>query len=279
MLRAMTTRPRLDLEAARERTIPDVLPEPGAPFLVLFCGINPGLYSAATGWHFARPGNRFWPALHLSGFTPRRLAPSEQDLLPGLGLGITNLVARATAQASELHSTELRAGREHLATLVDRHRPRIVAIAWRHRLPHRVRPAARRDRTAAGPARPRPGLGPAQSQRPQRSYISTFAGPGDAELAGGAGGVGASGRLACRPRCHWRPVASKRCPRGRTGVQPEVARPERTLVPGRDRRRVLGRPSGRRYRLRAAPGGGPGSDFPRDPGPPGAAVPNQLPAV
>jgi len=129
MLRAMTTRPRLDLEAARERTIPDVLPEPGAPLLVLFCGINPGLYSAATGWHFARPGNRFWPALHLSGFTPRRLAPSEQDLLPGLGLGITNLVARATAQASELHSTELRAGREHLATLVDRHRPRIVAIA------------------------------------------------------------------------------------------------------------------------------------------------------
>jgi double-stranded uracil-DNA glycosylase len=125
----MTIRPRLDLEAARERTIPDVLPEPGAPFRVLFCGINPGLYSAATGWHFARPGNRFWPALHLSGFTPRRLAPSEQDLLPGFGLGITNLVARATAQASELHSTELRAGREHLAALADRHRPRIVAVA------------------------------------------------------------------------------------------------------------------------------------------------------
>jgi TDG/mug DNA glycosylase family protein len=56
----MPTRPRLDLEAARNRTIPDVLPEPGAPFRVLFCGINPGLYSAATGWHFARPGNRFW---------------------------------------------------------------------------------------------------------------------------------------------------------------------------------------------------------------------------
>ena len=125
----MATRPRLDLEAARQRTIPDVLPEPGAPFRVLFCGINPGLYSAATGWHFARPGNRFWPALHLSGFTPRRLAPSEQDLLPGFGLGITNLVARATAQASELHSTELRAGREHLAALADRHRPRIVAVA------------------------------------------------------------------------------------------------------------------------------------------------------
>ena len=69
---------------------------------MLFCGINPSLYSAATGWHFARPGNRFWPALHLSGFTPRRLAPAEQDLLGGYGLGITNLVARATAQAAEL---------------------------------------------------------------------------------------------------------------------------------------------------------------------------------
>jgi double-stranded uracil-DNA glycosylase len=118
-----------DLEAARNRTIPDVLPEPGADFAVLFCGINPGLYSAATGWHFARPGNRFWPALHLSGFTPRLLAPREQDLLPALGLGITNLVARATAQAAELDAAELRAGREHLAALARRHRPRVVAIA------------------------------------------------------------------------------------------------------------------------------------------------------
>ena len=118
-----------DLEAARDRTIPDVLPEPGAEFAVLFCGINPGLYSAATGRHFARPGNRFWPALHLSGFTPRLLAPREQDLLPALGLGITNLVARATAQAAELDDAELRAGREHLAALVDHYRPRVVAIA------------------------------------------------------------------------------------------------------------------------------------------------------
>ena len=99
-----------DLAAARNRTIPDVLPPPGAPLRVLFCGINPSLYSAATGWHFARPGNRFWPALHLSGFTPRRLDPAEQDLLAGFGLGITNLVARATAQASELGPAELRAG-------------------------------------------------------------------------------------------------------------------------------------------------------------------------
>ena len=130
MLGPVTTRPSpADLEAARNRTIPDVLPPPGAVLRVLFCGINPGLYSAATGWHFARPGNRFWPALHLSGFTPRLLAPAEQDLLPGYGLGITNLVARPTGQASELADAELKAGAERLAILVERHRPRILAIA------------------------------------------------------------------------------------------------------------------------------------------------------
>src|SRR5579871_6818342 len=79
---ATPTPPRpADLEAARNRTIPDVLPPPGQPLLVLFCGINPSLYAAATGWHFARPGNRFWPALHRSGFTPRQLTPAEQHLL------------------------------------------------------------------------------------------------------------------------------------------------------------------------------------------------------
>ena len=113
-----------DLEAARNRTIPDVLPGEGQPLLVLFCGINPSLYSAATGWHFARPGNRFWPALHLSGFTPRQLAPSEQHLLPGYGLGITNLVARATAQAAELSPAELHAGGERLRALIAERRPR-----------------------------------------------------------------------------------------------------------------------------------------------------------
>ena len=119
----------LDLDAARSRTVPDVLPPPGAPFSVLFCGINPGLYSAATGYHFARPGNRFWPALYGAGFTPRRLDPSQQDLLPGYGLGITNLVARATAQASELTRAELQAGGERLKELVARHQPRFVAVA------------------------------------------------------------------------------------------------------------------------------------------------------
>ena len=118
-----------DLAAAANRTIPDVLPGPGEPLHVLFCGINPSLYSAATGWHFARPGNRFWPALHLSGFTPRRLAPAEQALLGGYGLGITNLVARATAQAAELDPAELRAGGERLLTLIADRRPRVLAVA------------------------------------------------------------------------------------------------------------------------------------------------------
>jgi len=118
----------LDLEAARDRTIPDVLPAPGERFDVLFCGINPGLYSAATGWHFARPGNRFWPALHLSGFTLRRLDPSQQQLLPGCGLGITNIAPRATAQAAELTAAELRSGGERLVSLVAERRPAVVAI-------------------------------------------------------------------------------------------------------------------------------------------------------
>ena len=123
----MPTKPtRADLAAATERTLPDVV----APGLaVLFSGINPGLYSAATGHHFARPGNRFWPALHRCGFTPRQLRPAEQDELPALGLGITNIVARATARADELTAAELREGAERLAALASRYSPRFVAIA------------------------------------------------------------------------------------------------------------------------------------------------------
>ena len=136
-----------DLAAAKNRTIPDVLPPPGAPLRVLFCGINPGLYSAATGWHFARPGNRFWPALHLAGFTPRRLDPAEQDLLAGYGLGITNLVARATAQASELDPAELRAGGERLAALIAARRPGVLAVAG----VTAYRTAFARPRAAIGP--------------------------------------------------------------------------------------------------------------------------------
>jgi TDG/mug DNA glycosylase family protein len=120
---------RADLEAARGRSIGDVLPAAGEPLAVLLCGINPSLYSGATGHHFARPGNRFWPALHRSGFTDRRLAPHEQDLLPSYGLGITNLVDRATARADELTDEELRAGGERLAALVASVSPCFVAVA------------------------------------------------------------------------------------------------------------------------------------------------------
>ena len=95
---------------------------------VLFCGINPGLYSAATGNHFARPGNRFWPALHAAGFTPRQLHPSEQRELLRSGYGITNLVERTTASADELAPEELVAGRRRLAAKVRRYRPKIVAF-------------------------------------------------------------------------------------------------------------------------------------------------------
>jgi TDG/mug DNA glycosylase family protein len=109
--------------------IPDVVPGVGDPALrVLFCGINPGLVSDATGHHFARPGNRFWPVLHGAGFTPRRFRPDEQHLLPGLGLGITNIVARATARADELSSAELVAGGERLREVVRCWRPAAVGI-------------------------------------------------------------------------------------------------------------------------------------------------------
>jgi TDG/mug DNA glycosylase family protein len=124
---------RAALEAARGQRLQDVI----APGLrVLFCGINPGLYSAATGHHFARPGNRFWLALHASGFTPRLLHPSEEHLLLKEGYGLTNLVARATASADELGPAEFVAGRRRLATKVRRYRPRAVAFlglgAYRH---------------------------------------------------------------------------------------------------------------------------------------------------
>ncbi|SFM73628.1 G/U mismatch-specific uracil-DNA glycosylase [Pseudonocardia ammonioxydans] len=120
---------RDELERARGRTIPDVLPGPGDPPLrVLFCGINPGLVSAATGHHFARPGNRFWPVLHESGFTPRLLRPDEQDELARCGLGITNMAPRATARADELTDDELVAGGQRLRELVGEHRPDRLAV-------------------------------------------------------------------------------------------------------------------------------------------------------
>jgi TDG/mug DNA glycosylase family protein len=102
---------------------------------VLFCGINPSLLSAERGHHFARPGNRFWPALHRSGFTPRQLSPDEDASLLEYGLGITNVVDRPTRAASELSDQELRAGMAALGRLVERFAPWVVAVvgltAWR----------------------------------------------------------------------------------------------------------------------------------------------------
>jgi TDG/mug DNA glycosylase family protein len=116
---------RAEVAAAAGRTNPDDI----APGLaVLFCGINPGLYSAATGHHFARPGNRFWQVLHAAGFTDRRLRPDEQAELLDRGLGVTNLVDRATARADELAADELRAGARGLAAKVGRYRPAWVAV-------------------------------------------------------------------------------------------------------------------------------------------------------
>jgi len=116
---------REELSAARDASIPDVV----APGLrVLFCGINPSLYSAAVGHHFARPGNRFWPALHGAGFTDRLLSPYEDGLLPRYGLGCTNLAARATARADELSAEELRGGGDRLRELLIRHRPQVLAV-------------------------------------------------------------------------------------------------------------------------------------------------------
>jgi TDG/mug DNA glycosylase family protein len=113
------------LEAARSKLLADVI----APNLrVLFVGINPGLYSAAVGHNFGRPGNRFWPTLARSGFTPRQLTPFEEQELLEHGLGITNLVARATARADELSRAELLSGAATLARKVRKFRPRVVAM-------------------------------------------------------------------------------------------------------------------------------------------------------
>jgi len=116
---------REDLLAAHDKTVPDVI----APDLrVLFCGINPGLYTAAIGHHFGRPGNRFWPALHRAGFTDRQLDPSEERELLSRGWGITNVVARATATADEVTAEELAAGGRELVEKARRFRPRWIAI-------------------------------------------------------------------------------------------------------------------------------------------------------
>ncbi len=116
---------RADIAAAEGRTVADVI----APDLrVLFCGINPGLYTAAIGHHFGRPGNRFWPALYAAGFTERLLSPYEERELLTRGYGITNIVARASARADELTEDELREGARILKRKIGRYRPVFIAF-------------------------------------------------------------------------------------------------------------------------------------------------------
>lgn len=116
---------RAEVAAAAGKTVADLI----APNLkLLFCGINPGLYTAAIGHHFGRPGNRFWPALYAGGFSDRLLSPYEEHELLPRGYGITNIVARASARADDLTEDELRAGARILLRKVKRHRPRFIAF-------------------------------------------------------------------------------------------------------------------------------------------------------
>ncbi len=146
------------LQAAYGAVVPDLV----APDLaVLLCGINPSLWSGAVGLHFASAGNRLWPVLHGSGWTPRRLRPAETDEVLRAGIGITNLVARATARADELDDAELRAGLPRLAATAERWAPRWVAFLGCR--PTGPRPASGRPRSArrsAGWARPGSGCCP-----------------------------------------------------------------------------------------------------------------------
>lgn len=113
------------LAAAVDKVVPDVI----APDLdVLFVGINPGLYTAAIGHHFGRPGNRFWKVLHLAGFTPRQLSPFEEQELLAHRLGVTNMVMRTTATAAELSKTEIEEGGRLLEQKVATYRPLFVAV-------------------------------------------------------------------------------------------------------------------------------------------------------
>ncbi len=116
---------KAEILASAGKTLPDVI---GPGLRVLFCGINPGLYSGATGHHFARPGNRFWPTLYGAGFTPRLLKPAEEQELLTYGYGITNLVERATATAAELTAEELAIGGKRLHAKVEQYQPQVLAI-------------------------------------------------------------------------------------------------------------------------------------------------------
>ena len=120
------------MSAPDGKPVPDVVAD---GLDVLFCGINPSLTSADRRHHFARPGNRFWPALHQAGLTPRLLTPDEDRELLRYGLGVTNVVDRPTRTAAELDAAELRDGAVALTALVERRRPKVLAVlgvtAWR----------------------------------------------------------------------------------------------------------------------------------------------------
>lgn len=146
----VTVRPkptREQLQAAYGKTVPDLI---AADLRILFIGINPSLYSAAVGHHFARPGNRFWPALHGAGFTDRLLAPAEERELLDRGYGITNLVDAATAQAAELTEKDLSNGARRLEKKVSRFRPRCVAFLGIST----YQAAVDRTATSVGPQKP-----------------------------------------------------------------------------------------------------------------------------
>ena len=144
---------RADYSAFENGTVPDVI---GPGLRVLFCGINPSLSSAAHERHFATPGNRFWPALHRGGFTPRVLDPSENAALLDFGLGVTNLVARATRGANDLDAGEYAAGVAELESKCRRFEPRVVAVlgvgAYRAGFGDRKATLGPQDRTL-GPSR------------------------------------------------------------------------------------------------------------------------------
>ena len=131
----MRTFTRAELESYRDAEVPDLLPREGDPPLrLLFVGINPGLWTAATGTHFAHPGNRFYPALRRGGVITRDISPTGMDEadrahLRERGIGITNLVRRATAKASELSAEEQRVGGAELVARIERVGPRVVAMA------------------------------------------------------------------------------------------------------------------------------------------------------
>ncbi len=153
---------RAELESFRDAEVPDLL---GPDLRLLFVGINPGLWTAATQTHFAHPGNRFYPALLQGGVIERRIDPAagmtddDRDYLRSRGIGITNIVRRATAKASELTDDELRAGGERLVETVRRTAPAGGRGRRHHGVPHRLRPAQGRPGPPTRAARPAPSSG------------------------------------------------------------------------------------------------------------------------